>query len=356
KFKRFVPVHMRIVERSETPWSGEDTVNIVVSSRHFPHEPERLEHLDRNRTCCFGPECINGTESDPAVEYCIRSVFQEPVEEIVLYTAISFVLLDAWAMWAPEKARLVQTHFKRAGRLIQNLLEDKELSHDIFQVMGRNREYKSGLILSPPDGTGLSLVSKFDEQGKMLTTFQPYGAGAHGSLVTVDNRVKAKYVRLEKRDVMTEKYGEENVRHWESVFIEGKDIDRFLEGMENDLSSKADTPFFAEGEWYLPLLRHDYDVREDNLVILEASNERYLDHAADDLAVFGCRHARLVLISQDIFLEMPERRSLFKFPVSGILRIPALEGADQRVPLTDFLTPFAMDIIGTVMAAALGTD
>lgn len=356
RFKRFVPVHMQIVERSETPRSGEDTINIVVSSRHFPHEPEWLEHLDRNRSCCFGPECMNGTQPGPAQGYWIRSVFHEPVEEIVLYTAIGFVLLDAWAMWAPEKALLVQTHLKRAARVIQNLMEDKVLCHDIYQVMGRNREYKSGLVLTSPDGTGLSLVSKFDEQGKMLSTFQPYGAGAHGSLVTVDNRVKAKYVRLEQRDVMAEKYGEENVRHWEGVFIEGKDIDSFLEGMENDLSAKADTPFFAEGEWYLPLLRHDYDVREDNLVILDVSNERYLDHAADDLAVFGCRHARLVLVSQDIFLEMPERRSLFKFPVSGIIRIPALEGEEQRVPLTDFLTPFAMDIVGTVMAAALGTE
>ena len=356
RFKRFAPVNMRIVERSENPRSGEDTVNIAVSSCRFPWDSDRLEHLDMNRTCCFGPECLDKTEHGPVQGYWIRSDFHQPLEEIVLYTALSLVLLDAWAMWEPDKAKIVQTHFTRAAGAIQTLMEDKALCHDIYQVMGRNREYKSGLILSPPDGTGLSLASKFDEQGKILSTFQPYGAGAHGPLVTVDNRVKAKYVRLEKRDVMKEKYGEENVRHWEGVFIEGKDIDSFLEGMENDLSAKADTPFFAEGEWYLPLLRHDYDVREDNLVILDASNERYLDHAADDLAVFGCRHARLVLVSQDIFLEMPERRSLFKFPVSGIIRIPAIEGTEQRVPLTDFLTPFAMDIVGLVMAAALGTE
>ena len=357
RLKRFVPVPMRIVERSEVPGnSGEDTVNIAVSSCYFPGDPERLQHLDSERTRYFGPECMEGTENGPENGYRVRSDFHEPLEEIVLYTALSLVLLDAWAMWEPEKAKIVQTHFKRAARVIRNLMEDKALCHDIYQVMGRNREYKSCLILSPPDGTGLSLASKFDDQGKMLASYQPYGAGAHGPLVTVDNRVGAKYVRLERREFMVEKYGEENVRHWESVFMENKDIDRFLEGMENDLSAKADTPFFAEGDWYLPLLRHDYDVREDNLVILDASNERYLDHAADDLAVFGCRHARLVLISQDIFLEMPERRSLFKFPVSGIIRIPALEGAEQRVPLTDFLTPFAMDIVGTVMAAALGTE
>ena len=357
RLKRFVPVQMRIVERSETLRSSEDdTVNIAVSSCYFPHDPERLEHLDKERTRYFGPECMEGTETGSAHGYWIRSVFHEPVEEIVLYTALSLVLLDAWAMWEPEKVKVVQTHFKRAARVIENLMEDKALCHDIYQVMGRNREYRSALILSPPDGTGLSLASKFDDQGKVVAAYEPYGAGAHGPLVTVDNRVGAKYVRLERREMMVEKYGEENVRHWESVFMENKDIDRFLEGMENDLSAKADTPFFAEGDWYLPLLRHDYDVKEDNLVILDASNERYLDHAADDLAVFGCRHARLVLVSQDIFLEMPERRSLFKFPVSGILRIPALEGAEQRVPLTDFLTPFALDIVGNVMAAALGTD
>ncbi len=356
-FQRYLLCTMRVAKRSELlPRIKEDTVCLLVSSGRRGYIAENLERLADKRTVWFGctPPADDVLSGIPC--YSVKEPFRESCDDLILYTALSLMFINAFSMTNPERGELLSACFKRSGHVIHSVLNDAALCETVQKVVTANREYKSLLFLSPPDGTGLSFINRFNSRGLVLSAYEPFGSGAHGPLVTVDNRVEAKFVRIEKRETMVEKYGEENVGRWEKMYITKGTLDSFPEYNGNELSQRVNTPFFAEGEWYLPVLRPDYPVSRDNLILLDATNERYLDHAADDLAVFGCRHARVVVITQDFFLEMPEKVSFLKFPVSGMLTIPSFKGADQKVPVSDFHIPFAMGVLATALSGSTRYD
>jgi len=119
-----------------------------------------------------------------------------------------------------------------------------------------------------------------------------------------------------------------------------------------DLSFRAETPFFAEGHWYFPELQNDYDTAQDNLIILDATSSRYFSQALNELANYGCRYARIIVISQEAFRTDPEKRALYKYPISHLLFLPSLEGRGDKIPISEFHLPFAMSLTGMAMAAA----
>ncbi|MDZ7698538.1 MAG: hypothetical protein U5R49_16970 [Deltaproteobacteria bacterium] len=125
-------------------------------------------------------------------------------------------------------------------------------------------------------------------------------------------------------------------------------------GIPAGIYSRVQTPFFGEGHWYFPELRDDYDATQDNLIILDATSERYFRQALDELAVYGCRYARLVVITQEVFASAGDKkeRPLFQYPMSHLLKLPALKGSKGKVPIPDLHLPFVMNLVGMAMAGA----
>jgi hypothetical protein len=218
--------------------------------------------------------------------------------------------------------------------------------------MAANRTYETAYFLEPPAGTGLAWVNRFDETGCLLMEHHLFGESVHGPVVTVDPGVEEKFVRLTRRSEMVPIYGEEQVSAWEERYLAGSNTDLFLEKPSSSASYGCESPFFAEGRWSLPVLRPDYDGAYDNLIIVDATAERHFDEALDELATYGCRYARIIVISQEAFRNEPEKKALYKYPISHLLLLPALEVGGNKIPISMILLPFAMNLVALGMAAA----
>jgi len=232
------------------------------------------------------------------------------------------------------------------------ILGDVSLKKAILEVMNENSTYKTAFFIGPYMGTGLGWVDRFDQAGHCATEWHTFGESVHGPLVTVDPKVENKFVKLNARNQMVSLYGEEQVSKWEYLYLGGKSTDIFLNQPPRDLSFRAETPFFAEGSWYFPELRTDYDAAQDNLIIVDATSDRYFSQALDELANYGCRYARIIVISQEAFRNDPEKRALYRYPISRLLFMPSLEGQGEKISISDFHLPFAMNLMGVAMAAA----
>jgi hypothetical protein len=238
------------------------------------------------------------------------------------------------------------------GSHIDSLLNNHSIKNSLTQTMEANRDYKTAFFLGPPVGTGLIWAEKFKQAGCPVLEFHPLGESVHGPIVTVDSKVEDKFVKLENKSQMALKYGKDIVMQWERVFLGGTEINSFLNRPSENLTFSINTPFFAEGSWYLPVLRNDYDASEDNLIIVDATSERYFSHAIDELATYGCRYARMIVISQEAFRKDAEKKVLFQYPISHLIELPALNGKnDESMPISDFLLPFSMNLLGVAMAA-----
>jgi glucosamine 6-phosphate synthetase-like amidotransferase/phosphosugar isomerase protein len=273
----------------------------------------------------------------------------------VLYAALSYLFINAWKEKAPAKAEIVEKHFRMGTDIIQLILDDLTLKKTIMEVMNENSTYKTAFFIGPYIGTGLGWVDRFNQAGHCAMEWHTFGESVHGPLVTVDPRVDNKFVRLRSNDQMISLYGEEQVLQWSNQYLGGKNIDTFLDQPPRDLSFRAETPFFAEGHWYFPELQTGYDTAQDNLIIVDATSERYFSQALDELANYGCRYARIIVISQEPFRNDPKKRALYKYPISHLLFLPSLEGQGEKIPISEFHLPFAINLMGVAMAAATGT-
>ena len=270
----------------------------------------------------------------------------------VLYAGLGFLFINAWKGKALAKAEIVEKHFRRGADIIQLILNDVSLKKAILEVMNENSTYKTAFFIGPYIGTGLGWVDRFDQAGHCAMEWHTFGESVHGPLVTVDPKVDNKFVQLRAKNQMMSLYGEEQVKKWSNRYLGGKNIDSFLNQPPRDLSFRAETPFFAEGSWYFPELRNDYDTAQDNLIIVDTTSDRYFSQALDELANYGCRYARIIVISQEAFRNDPKKRALYKYPISHLLFLPSLEGQGEKISISDFHLPFAMNIMGVAMAAA----
>jgi glucosamine 6-phosphate synthetase-like amidotransferase/phosphosugar isomerase protein len=307
-----------------------------------------------SRCLWFGPEI-----PEKAAQIFNRSLGYFPLKDTfmscksdILYAGLSFLFIKVWKEKARAKAEIVEKHFKRSADIIQLILDDVSLKKSILEVMAKNSTYKTAFFIGPSVGTGLRWVDRFDQVGYFATEWHTFGESAHGPLVTVDPKVDNKFVRLRDRDQMVSLYGEGQVSKWEYFYLGGKNIDIFLNQPPRDLSFRAETPFFAEGHWYFPELRFDYDAAQDNLIIIDATSSRCFSQALDELSNYGCRYARIVVISQEAFQHDPKKRALYKYPISHLLFLPSLEGRGEKIHISEFHLPFAMNLIGASMAAA----
>lgn len=105
----------------------------------------------------------------------------------------------------------------------------------------------------------------------------------------------------------------------------------------------------------MPVLRNDYAPSEDNLIIIDATSERIFAHAIGELATYGCRYARIIVISQEAFCNDAKEKLLFQYPISQLIELPALRGKnDETMPLS--LLPFSMNLLGAAMASAAAKE
>ncbi|MFP4037473.1 MAG: hypothetical protein ACLFUE_08130, partial [Desulfobacteraceae bacterium] len=66
----------------------------------------------------------------------------------------------------------------------------------------------------------------------------------------------------------------------------------------------------------------------------------------DEMATYGCRHSRLVLITQEALETRPERRALYRYPIGHVLLLPSLDKEKGIVPIPELALPLAMNLLG----------
>ncbi|MFP4032362.1 MAG: hypothetical protein ACLFTV_12435, partial [Desulfococcaceae bacterium] len=203
-------------------------------------------------------------------------------------------------------------------------------------------------------GEGMTWTRVFDRISGMDVTWHRFGEASHGPVATVDNRAAEKYVRLARREELAARWGDRQVRSWERRHLGGRSVEDFLANPSDQRRPGAPAPFFDQGAWYLPVLRKGYEAEQDNLILLDATRSFRFAQALDDLATFGCRFARMVVITQTAFSEDPIRRELLAAPAGHLLRLPSLPGENGGVPVSGFLLPLGIRALAELMAGAAG--
>jgi hypothetical protein len=280
----------------------------------------------------------------------LRDEFLKGGEDDVLYAGLCFFLLKGFAKTQPSKTNTLERHFRKSALLIQKMLADGGLRRAALEAVRANATYRTAFFISHSAGTGLSWVRRFDAKGNLVTAWHVLGESVHGPLVTVDPRVERKFVPLLPGNDMAAAYGKKQISTWEERYLGGKPLGDFL-GEAVRPAVRGPAPFFAEGNWYLPVLRDDYSGVEDNLIILDATSNRHFGRALDELATYGCRYARMIVISQEAFLNGPGKDPFVHYPISHLISLPPLNQEGSKVPLSGLVLPFALNLLATAMAA-----
>jgi len=272
-------------------------------------------------------------------------------EEEALFASLFSLFASLWKLKDPWRSSTVEEHFRRCGPAVGAVLNCEALRRGIAEAMRDNRNYSTAFLIAPPGGTGPSFAHRFERNGSLFLESYLFGESVHGPLVTVDPRIEHKFVRLERRRHMVSAYGEARVSAWETSFLSGGTVDDFLSTPPDDIPLHAKSPFYAEGAWYLPVLKPGYDPVNDNLIIMDASSERFLDRVLDEMATFGCRYARTILISQDALESRPAWKNIYKYPISHTLCLPGLDVSGGLDPLPEISLPLALNLLAAAMAA-----
>mgnify|MGYP006277243233 CR=1 FL=1 len=294
-----------------------------------------------------------GATLDSSLGHALLRKELNACSEEALYASLMHLFTAAWRRKNPERADTLERHIRQCGAAVHTVLNTPALRESISEAAQDNRSYATAFFIGPPGGTGTSWVHRFDDCPALAMGSYLFGESVHGPLVTVDSRVDQKFVRIEGRKRMKEAYGEDQVSAWEARFLGGETTDAFLARPPRDVPLAPKSPFYAEGNWYLPVLRPDYDTESDNLIILDATSDRYLGPILDEMATFGCRHARMLLLSQEAVEERPERRNLYRYPIGHVLRLPSLPSEGKAAPLTDLALPLVLNLLSAAMAAEM---
>jgi hypothetical protein len=355
-WRRILGCSLKVVHKNFIPRAvSNNSLSVFVGAKK-PDE-ELLSKILQKTTLphlWIGPELPSALKEifQRSAGHCILKNDANSNRADVLYAGVSLLVAHFWKSIQSSKAKILHQHLIQTGVLVDSLLNNLFIKNSLTTTMADNRGYKTAFFLGPPVGAGIFWAKIFKQAEGLILESHLFGESVHGPIVTVDPEIEAKFVRLENRKQMVINYGKDNLARWERDFLGGTKVDHFLHQPLEDLSTGFNRPFFAEGNWYLPVLRNDYDSAEDNLIIIDATSERYFTHAIDELATFGCRYARMVVLSQEAFRKDPEKRLLYQYPISHLIELPGLkENNDQIVPVSDFLLPFGMNLLAVAMAS-----
>ncbi|MCP4662643.1 MAG: hypothetical protein GY856_45185, partial [bacterium] len=215
-----------------------------------------------------------------------------------LYAALNVLFAKALARHAPKKAEIARRHIAGAADAVTTLLGDARLLAGAREIAAANARYRTAFFISPLAGVGRTWEERFDAAGRLIMVHHAPGHAAHGPIVTIDGAAADKYVAMEKRADMVARYGERDVARWEARRLSGG-IDEFMARPPMGALLRPRTPFYADNQWRLPVVRPDYDTRHDNLIILDMTGEREAPMMLDELSLLGSRAARLVVITQE---------------------------------------------------------
>lgn len=357
QWQRFTDCPVYVCGPEEEEFSfHENTLLFCLGTRSPVFSDKKLEKLHRRACLWLGPALPADTAR--IFRSSLGYFPGNAADSIALYADICILLTEARKSHSLQRGEVIAAHFRYSGHCIRTLLSDGELRRHIRRIMRANRKYHTAFYIGPPAGSGLSWVQRFDRIQGPDTAWHSFGTCAHGPLATVDNNVKAKYIRLQGRKKMIAEYGEKRVMRWERYYLGGLTADQFLQGKRPvaDPLHPGPKAFFAEGDWYIPALHPDYDTVEDNLIILDATRSHYFSQALDELSTLGCRNARIILITQKAFVRMPDKKALFTHPFSHLIRIPSPKDKEEALPVSGFILPFLMEIIGIALAAEAGGE
>ncbi|HSL60483.1 MAG TPA: hypothetical protein VK885_01780, partial [Desulfotignum sp.] len=250
----------------------------------------------------------------------------------------------------PGRARRFTAHFKMLLPVIQTLLADSGLHRRMQQTIHENRGYKKQLFLTGMRGNCIAWKIAFAAARTWGVESDLFGVSAYSHLVLVDFQVTEKYVKLESRERMVKTHGENRVKEWETRYLGGASVDAFLSTVSMPFSPDAVLPFYVDNQWYLPVLGHDYDTDRDCLIIVDATSEARFDAALDELATFGSRYARMVVLTQQGFAGDARLANLKKYPLSHILMVPGpLDKKGNTGIISDYLLPVVISLMGAAM-------
>jgi glucosamine 6-phosphate synthetase-like amidotransferase/phosphosugar isomerase protein len=358
--RRILGCSLRVVSPDYVPVVRSRNALLIIAASKKPDERILSKLLQKTA----GPHLWIGPElTDPPRQVFLHSAGACRIKKAfrsipadVLYCGLLLCFLRAWEMTAPEKAATLVEHIRKTAAVIDILLRKTAIKNELTGALKANSGYASAFFLGPPVGAGLYWEETFNRAGGLILESHLYGESVHGPIVTVDGRVDDKFVRLENTKRMISAHGKRKVSQWEKRFFEDTGIDAFLRHPMRDLGRIGPKPFYAEGHWYLPVLQKDYHAGDDNLIIIDATSERYFEGALDELATFGCRYARLMVLTQAAFRQDPDKKVLYQYPVSHLIELPALRGKNgEAIPVSDFLLPLVINALGVAAASATAT-
>ena len=299
-------------------------------------------------------------ESGSARAKNLTAIFQleEKISTPSTEALYAFLLLLAAALWETQdvkKGILLKNHIKNSGNVITTVLNDRSLAESIVSTMAANKSYGGMSWVGPPTNIGFGCVGKFEEASDAVISHYVFGECIYSHLVTVDSEADRKFVLLKNRSRMLQLYGDQQIDEWEKAFLRGENIDDFLKNPPKSLPDQYEKPFYDNGNWHLPILKPGYETKNDNLVILDATSEWYFAPALDELATFGARYARIIVITQNALLNDAKKQSLYKYPISQLLTLPSIGDdfdSEMKSNITDIHLPFALFITAAAMADA----
>jgi len=267
-----------------------------------------------------------------------------------LYLAMAALLAEIWSLWAPRKAEAVERLLAGTHPAVEAILADAGLKESINAALEANRSCRAAYFVGPSPGLCLGWTLTFERPGALFLAGHLYGEGAHGPLGSIDPDPQSKFIPLEARSRMVAKHGKQRVEAWERRFLEpGVGFDDLSRGEAESSPPRRGRLFFSGGSWYLPVLRPEGDASRDALIVIDATSDRTHRRALDELAVYGCRFARLVVLTQSAFEFNRDIEDLAVLPFPGPLSLPAI---GESAPVPDGLLPVAAGLLATAFAAA----
>lgn len=347
-----VPMQVEFPEKLQGV-STEGSILMAVATR--PPAVEYLDLLEQftpQNVIWVGPE--NNSDSRPALmaadsRYILKEKTQACGHEEA-YLGLSLLFSRVMRHHSPKLAGLLAEHFKLFLPAVTGLLSDGGVKNVLACAMKENVLYRKRLFITSLRGSCSFVRQLFHLQEGRQLEGETFGMSSYSHLVLVDPAVNKKYVALEGREQMVQRYSENQVDFWERRYLRGNKVDGFQKGKAGMPVSDTVEPFLYEDTWYLPVLRPDYNVNEDCLVIIDATSETHFDAALDELAVFGSRYARLIVLTQQQFAADSRLAILKKHPLSEIVYIPGLQSEEgHMVALSDYVLPVILNVITTSM-------
>jgi hypothetical protein len=298
---RLLQIPLRIFYRLEEVNRKDEQLPIVVVASGTPDR----QLLDSFRDDLDLPVCWVGPELEEKQAERFRGslgyyVFADdfPASAYVcLYTGILLLLDAAWQRASPDKGWILHSLLCSIGKAVSSVLEDEPLKQSIDEFWRRNEQWDAAFYISPPSGIGYVWEQLFDATGALSLEHHVYGDSAHGPIATVNPESAAEALRSSARGESEQMY------------------------------------------------------RTDNLIILDVTRARYFEQARDEVEIYSCRGARLLLVSQRAFRGVNGEAGLSAGSSAG--KPLLLSGlASGGVPIPDLHLPVVSSLLATAFVAA----